>query len=60
MPPSKAKMEEELAAGGWTQVSESDWKAPNGNVYSGVAYCWQILKGEQFTKSQLVWGQKKN
>ncbi len=53
-------MEEELAAGGWTQVSESDWKAPNGNVYSGVAYCWQILKGEQFTKSQLVWGQKKN
>jgi hypothetical protein len=60
MTPSKAKMEEELFAGGWTQqLSESDWKAPNGHVYTGVEYCWRILKGDQFSKG-LIWGQKKN
>jgi len=53
-------MEEELVAGGWTKISDFEWKAPNGNAYSGVEYCWRILKGDEFSKSPFAWARKRN
>ena len=55
MSPSIETMEKELIRAGWTllDLNSTVWRAPNEQLYTGVEYCWRIMKGDQWSK-QLV------
>ena len=43
--PSEAACAEELLANGWRPIHASPfWKAPNGELFPGAVYSWQMLK----------------
>lgn len=54
MAKSIAQMESELFRAGWMQVDEHNWRAPNGQTYTGVEYCWLIMKGDEWSKQPLI------